>query len=145
MASVQQLFRADKKQKVIDAAAAEKPLSSGNKEQDKLLVEQQAQQIADLQEILYAERKHKILIVLQGMDTSGKDGTVRGVFGRIDPLGVSCVAFKAPTAEEKAHDYLWRVHQQVPGQGEFTIFNRSHYEDVSVSYTHLTLPTICSV
>ena len=69
MASVQQLFRADKKQKVIDAAAAEKPLSSGNKEQDKLLVEQQAQQIADLQEILYAERKHKILIVLQGMDT----------------------------------------------------------------------------
>ncbi|WP_353156803.1 polyphosphate kinase 2 family protein [Herminiimonas fonticola] len=136
MASVQQLFRAGKKQKVLDAGAGEKPLSSGDKAQDKLQVEQLAQQIADLQEILYAQRKHKILIVLQGMDTSGKDGTVRGVFGRIDPLGVSSVAFKAPTAEEKAHDYLWRVHQQVPGQGEFTIFNRSHYEDVLITRVH---------
>lgn len=136
MANAQQLFRADKKLKIVDADAAQKPLSSGDKAQDKLLVEQQAQQIADLQEILYAERKYKILIVLQGMDTSGKDGTVRGVFGKIDPLGVSSVAFKGPTAEEKAHDFLWRVHQQVPGQGEFTIFNRSHYEDVLITRVH---------
>lgn len=136
MASIQQSFRADKKQKVADAAAGEKPLSSGDKEQDKSLVEQQAQQIADLQEVLYAERKHKILIVLQGMDTSGKDGTVRGVFGKIDPLGVSSVAFKAPSTEEKAHDFLWRIHKQVPSQGEFTIFNRSHYEDVLITRVH---------
>ncbi|RQO37142.1 polyphosphate kinase [Herminiimonas sp. KBW02] len=136
MASNSQSFRADKKQKVADAAAGEKPLSSGDKEQDKLLVEQQALQIAELQEVLYAERKHKILIVLQGMDTSGKDGTVRGVFGKIDPLGVSSVAFKAPSTEEKAHDFLWRIHKQVPSQGEFTIFNRSHYEDVLITRVH---------
>ncbi|RBA24629.1 PPK2 family polyphosphate kinase [Herminiimonas fonticola] len=136
MASIQQQFRATKKQKIVDAAAGKKPLSSGDKAGDKLQVEQLAQQIADVQEILYAERKHKILIVLQGMDTSGKDGTVRGVFGKIDPLGVSSIAFKAPTAEEKAHDYLWRVHQQVPGLGEFTIFNRSHYEDVLITRVH---------
>lgn len=136
MASIQQQFRATKKHKVVDADAGNKPLSSGDKAQDKLQVELLAQKIADLQEILYAERKHKILIVLQGMDTSGKDGTVRGVFGKIDPLGVSSIAFKAPTAEEKAHDYLWRVHQQVPAQGEFTIFNRSHYEDVLITSVH---------
>lgn len=136
MASVQQQFRATKKQKVVDADAGEKPLSSGDKAEDKLQVDALAQRIAELQDILYAQRKHKILIVLQGMDTSGKDGTVRGVFGKIDPLGVSSVAFKAPTAEEKAHDFLWRVHQQVPGNGEFTIFNRSHYEDVLITRVH---------
>lgn len=136
MASVQEQFRATKKQKVAEADAGKKPLSSGNKAQDKLQIDALAQQIAELQDILYAERKHKILIVLQGMDTSGKDGTVRGVFGKIDPLGVSSVSFKGPTAEEKAHDYLWRVHQHVPGQGEFTIFNRSHYEDVLITRVH---------
>lgn len=136
MASAQQLFRAGKNQKVADAAAGEKPLSSGDKAQDKVQVEKMAQQIAELQDILYAERKHKILIVLQGMDTSGKDGTVRGVLGKIDPLGVRSIAFKAPSAPEQAHDFLWRIHQQMPGQGEFVIFNRSHYEDVLVTRVH---------
>lgn len=136
MASAQQLFRAVKKQKVVDLTAGERPLSSGDKTQDKARVDALAAEIAELQEILYAERKHKILIVLQGMDTSGKDGTVRGVFGKIDPLGVSSVGFKAPTANEKAHDFLWRIHQQVPATGDFVIFNRSHYEDVLVTRVH---------
>jgi PPK2 family polyphosphate:nucleotide phosphotransferase len=136
MASIRQQFRATNKQKVVDADAGKRPLSSGDKATDKSQVEALAQRIAELQDILYAQRKHKILIVLQGMDTSGKDGTVRGVFGKIDPLGVHSVAFKAPTAVEKDHDYLWRVHQQVPGSGEFTIFNRSHYEDVLVTRVH---------
>lgn len=136
MTSASQLFRAVKKQEVIDRAAGEKPLSSGDKAQDKLQVDQLTQQIAELQEILYAERKHKVLIVLQGMDTSGKDGTVRGVFGKIDPLGVASVSFKTPTAAEAAHDFLWRIHQQVPALGDFVIFNRSHYEDVLITRVH---------
>lgn len=136
MANILQQFRAKKNQKVSDADAAAKPLSSGDKARDKAHVDELAGQIAELQEILYAERKHKILIVLQGMDTSGKDGTVRGVFGKIDPLGVSSISFKAPTPTEKAHDFLWRIHQQVPGQGDVVIFNRSHYEDVLITRVH---------
>lgn len=136
MASVLQLFRTTKKLKIADAAAAEKPLSSGDKTQDKLQIDELAAWIAETQDILYAQHKHKILIVLQGMDTSGKDGTVRGVFGKIDPLGVHSVAFKAPTPAEKDRDFLWRVHQQVPGKGELTIFNRSHYEDVLITRVH---------
>jgi len=86
-----------------------------------------------LQELLYAEGKHKILIVLQAMDTAGKDSTIRHVFQGVDPLGVRVVGFKAPTAFELAHDYLWRVHSHVPGAGEIAIFNRSHYEDVLIT------------
>lgn len=136
MPSVRQLMRATSSRKINDALAATKPLSSGDKAQDKLLVEEYAKQISDLQEILYAQRKHKVLIVLQGMDTSGKDGTVRGVFGKIDPLGVNSIAFKAPTPEEKSRDFMWRIHQHVPAQGELTIFNRSHYEDVLITRVH---------
>ncbi len=83
-----------------------------------------------LQEALWAEHKHKVLVVLQGMDTSGKDGTIRHVFEGVNPLGVRVASFKAPTAEELDHDFLWRVHPEVPGRGEMVIFNRSHYEDV---------------
>lgn len=129
-------FRAGKNQKIEDADASAKPLSSGDKHKDKQQVDELAEEISALQDILYAQRKHKILIVLQGMDTAGKDGTVRGVFGRIDPLGVASVAFKAPTPEEQAHDFLWRIHQHVPGLGEIVIFNRSHYEDVLVTRVH---------
>jgi PPK2 family polyphosphate:nucleotide phosphotransferase len=86
-----------------------------------------------LQEELWAESKRKVLVVLQGMDTSGKDGTIRQVFEGVNPLGVRVAAFKAPTEEELAHDFLWRVHPQVPGNGEMVIFNRSHYEDVLVA------------
>ncbi len=86
-----------------------------------------------LQELLYAEGRHKLLIVLQAMDTAGKDSTIRHVFQGVDPLGVRVASFKAPTSYELARDYLWRVHHHVPGAGEIAIFNRSHYEDVLIT------------
>jgi PPK2 family polyphosphate:nucleotide phosphotransferase len=82
--------------------------------------------------VLWADRRFKLLVVLQGTDTSGKDGTIRGVFALTCALGVRAVGWKAPTDEERAHDYLWRIHRQVPAAGEIAIFNRSHYEDVLV-------------
>ena len=84
------------------------------------------------QECLHAQQKRRVLLVLQGMDTSGKDGTIRAVFHDVDPLGLRIVPFKAPTPVELAHDFLWRVHSQAPAAGELTIFNRSHYEDLLV-------------
>ncbi|MEA2163359.1 MAG: hypothetical protein QOK37_1486 [Thermoanaerobaculia bacterium] len=89
-----------------------------------------------LQELLYAEGKHKVLVILQGMDTSGKDGTVRHVMSGVSPAGVRVVSFKKPTEEELDHDFLWRVHAKTPGSGEIAIFNRSHYEDVLVVRVH---------
>jgi len=111
---------------------AAKPWSSGNKTRDKEQVDALATEIDRLQDIFYADRRFKLLVVLQGTDTSGKDGTIRGVFGKTSALGVHAVGWKAPTSEEKAHDYLWRIHQKLPGDGEIVIFNRSHYEDVLV-------------
>ena len=96
--------------------------------------------LEDLQELLYAQSKHKILIVLQAMDTGGKDGVIRHVFDGVNPQGVKVVNFKKPTDEELSHDYLWRVHRHVPGRGEITIFNRSHYEDVLVVRVHNLVP-----
>lgn len=93
-----------------------------------------------LQELLYAEGKHKVLVVLQGMDTSGKDGTIAKVFEGVNPLGVHVASFKVPTEEELRHDFLWRVHAKVPGKGEIVIFNRSHYEDVLVVRVHEIVP-----
>lgn len=88
--------------------------------------------LRDLQELFYAQGKHKLLVVLQGIDASGKDGTIKNVFGRVNPQGTNVANFKVPTRKELAHDYLWRIHQQTPGAGEMMIFNRSHYEDVLV-------------
>ncbi len=93
-----------------------------------------------LQELLYAQGKHKMLIVLQAMDTGGKDGTIRHVFDGTNPQGVKVASFKKPTPEELAHDYLWRIHQHTPANGEITIFNRSHYEDVLVVRVHNLVP-----
>lgn len=90
------------------------------------------QRLESLQELLYSEHKHKILIVLQAMDTGGKDGTIRHVFEGVNPQGVRVASFKKPTPEELDQDYLWRVHEHVPGKGQIVIFNRSHYEDVLV-------------
>lgn len=109
-----------------------KPFSSGNKARDKARVEALALEVDRLQDLFYADRRFKLLVVLQGTDTAGKDGTIRGVFGKTSALGVHAVGWKAPTPEEKAHDFLWRIHQKVPGDGEIVIFNRSHYEDVLV-------------
>ena len=162
-------FRLD----AIDPGA--KPLSSGDRERDKATVVALAERLDALQMLFYADRRYKLLVVLQGMDASGKDGTLRDVFGHMSPLGVRAVGWKAPTEEERAHDPWWRIHRAVPGSGEVVVFNRSHYEDVlvpvvlgqltreqtaqryrqinefermltehgtvTVSYTHLTLPT----
>ncbi len=88
--------------------------------------------LRELQRVLWAEDKHKLLVVLQAMDAGGKDGTIRHVFRGVNPQGVRVAGFKAPTAEELAHDFLWRIHRKTPGTGEIAIFNRSHYEDVLI-------------
>jgi len=106
------------------------------KEQSYELVER----LSELQKVLYAEDKHKILVVFQAMDTGGKDGTIKGVFLGVNPQGVRVVGFKKPTPEELAHDYLWRVHRHTPGRGQIVVFNRSHYEDVLVVRVHNLVP-----
>ncbi len=94
------------------------------------------EQIGELQNVLYAERKHSVLLILQGMDAAGKDGTTRAVFGGCSMTGVQAYSFKKPTEEEFAHDFLWRVHKQVPEKGIIKVFNRSHYEDILIQYVH---------
>ncbi len=94
-----------------------------------------------LQYRLYAEHERSVLIVLQALDAGGKDGTVRHVFGAFNPQGANVHAFKVPTAEEAAHDFLWRVHAATPAHGNIAIFNRSHYEDVLVARVHGLVPT----
>ncbi len=93
-----------------------------------------------LQEKLYAEHKHSVLFVLQAMDTGGKDGTIRRVFEGVNPQGVRVARFGVPSVEELNHDFLWRIHSQVPGKGEIVIFNRSHYESVLVERVHKLVP-----
>lgn len=89
-----------------------------------------------LQNLLYAESKHSLLIVIQGMDASGKDGLIKNVLGTLNPLGVNAKPFKAPTPEELSHDFLWRIHAHTPGKGMIQIFNRSHYEDILITRVH---------
>ena len=112
----------------------------GNKSTGKERLQELNAELEELQELLYAEQKHKVLVVLQGMDTAGKDGTIRHVFEGVNPQGVRVANFKVPTRIELDHDYLWRVHQQTPGKGEIVIFNRSHYEDVLVVRVHELVP-----
>ncbi|MBW0169100.1 MAG: PPK2 family polyphosphate kinase [Hydrogenophaga sp.] len=109
-----------------------KPFSGESKATDQAAVQAIAEELDGLQDLFYADRRFKLLVVLQGTDTAGKDGTVRGVFSRTSPLGVHTVGWKAPTEAERDHDYLWRIHQKMPGAGETMVFNRSHYEDVLV-------------
>ncbi|MGE9268332.1 MAG: polyphosphate kinase 2 family protein [Verrucomicrobiales bacterium] len=87
-------------------------------------------QLQALQKVLYAQSKHRVLIVIQAMDTGGKDGCVKHVFSRVDPQGITVKSFKKPNEEDLAHDFLWRIHPHVPGNGEIVVFNRSHYEDI---------------
>ena len=94
------------------------------------------EELDELQNLLYAESRHSILIVIQGMDASGKDGTIRNVFGKLNPQGVLVQSFKAPTAEELAHDFLWRIHAHAPRKGYIQLFNRSHYEDILITRVH---------
>jgi PPK2 family polyphosphate:nucleotide phosphotransferase len=94
------------------------------------------QELDELQNLLYAESKHSVLVVIQGMDASGKDGAVRNVFGKLNPQGVLVRSFKAPSAEELVHDFLWRIHAHAPSKGYVQIFNRSHYEDILITRVH---------
>ena len=94
------------------------------------------ERIREQHSMMYAQEKYSLLIVLQGMDASGKDGAIRRISRAINPLGMQIAAFKKPTEEEFAHDFLWRVHKVVPGRGKVTIFNRSHYEDVLIQRVH---------
>ena len=100
------------------------------KKEGEAVVERLGRRLDELQDLLYAAHDGALLVVLQGMDTSGKDGAIRKVFHSMDPLGIRAVSFGVPSAEELDHDFLWRVHRQVPRKGEVVIFNRSHYEDV---------------
>jgi PPK2 family polyphosphate:nucleotide phosphotransferase len=93
-------------------------------------------ELCDLQNLLFAEHKHSLLVVIQGMDGSGKDGVIRNVFTSMNPQGVDVTSFKVPTAEELDHDFLWRVHRHAPGKGTIQIFNRSHYEDILITRVH---------
>jgi PPK2 family polyphosphate:nucleotide phosphotransferase len=117
---------------LADHDPADRSAFMGAKADGKKEVAAQSLELEELQERLYAEGRHRILLVLQAMDTAGKDSTIRHVFRSVDPIGVTVTPFKKPTEEELAHDYLWRVHPHVPGDGEVAIFNRSHYEDVLV-------------
>lgn len=111
-----------------------------DKKAAKKMLKQNTKQLTELQYQLYAEHKHAVLIVLQALDAAGKDGTIRHVMGDINPQGCRVWPFKAPTSEERDHDFLWRVHKRVPGKGMIGIFNRSHYEDVLVVRVHDLVP-----
>jgi PPK2 family polyphosphate:nucleotide phosphotransferase len=102
--------------------------------------EANVKQLAALHDVLYAEHRHALLIVLQGMDAAGKDGTIRHVMSGVNPQGCVVTSFKEPTIPEMEHDYLWRIHAAVPGKGYIGIFNRSQYEDVLVTRVHKTVP-----
>ena len=120
------------KLKDIDTQAPEK----FDKAETKNKTEEILQQLDELQNLLFAESKHSVLIVLQGMDASGKDGAIRNVIGKLNPQGVIVKSFKAPTPEELSHDFLWRVHLHAPARGMMQVFNRSHYEDILITRVH---------
>ena len=135
-------FRVEKSAKLrlakVDPDAT--PGFKGNKDDGKAALAKAVARIEELQEVLYAQGKQKLLVVFQAMDAGGKDGTIRAVFDGVNPQGVKVASFKKPTEGELAHDYLWRVHAHSPGRGEIAIFNRSHYEDVLVVRVHDLVP-----
>jgi len=107
-----------------------------NKQETKDQTSKILEELDDLQNLLFAENQHSVLVVIQGMDASGKDGVIRNVFTSMNPQGVKVKSFKAPTAEELSHDFLWRIHSNAPAKGMIQIFNRSHYEDILVTRVH---------
>jgi PPK2 family polyphosphate:nucleotide phosphotransferase len=113
-------------------ADAKAPKKAPSSDELRDLIDEETNRISDLQRVFYADGRRALLIVLQGRDASGKDGTIRQVFSAVNPQGCQVTSFKAPTELERRHDFLWRVHQQVPARGMFGIFNRSHYEEVLV-------------
>ena len=125
-------YRVGSKFKLSGVDPGETPFLKGSGSSQGDLLETLAIELDVLQNLLHAEGRRKVLLVLQGTDTSGKDGTIRWVFSRTSPLGVRVKAYKAPSEEEREHDYLWRCHAAVPRNGEIMVWNRSHYEDVLV-------------
>ena len=107
-----------------------------SKEKIKAKTEKILGELDDLQNLLYAESKHSVLLIIQGMDASGKDGLTRDVLSRLNPQGVMVTSFKIPSAEDLSHDFLWRIHQHCPAKGMIQVFNRSHYEDILVTRVH---------
>ncbi|BDD91748.1 polyphosphate kinase 2 family protein [Pandoraea sp. XJJ-1] len=125
-----------KKLDLSDYDPADTPFTGESKGDDKARMAELALKLDELQTLLHANSRQRVLLVLQGMDTSGKDSTIRAVFQNVDPLGIRVANFKSPTPTELARDFLWRVHSVVPGAGELVIFNRSHYEDVLITRVH---------
>jgi PPK2 family polyphosphate:nucleotide phosphotransferase len=109
---------------------------SFDKELTKAKTTKLLEELDDLQNLLFAENKHSLLVIIQGMDASGKDGVIRNVFGKLNPQGVLVKSYKAPTADELSHDFLWRIHQHAPAKGTIQVFNRSHYEDILITRIH---------
>jgi PPK2 family polyphosphate:nucleotide phosphotransferase len=112
----------------------------GDKAAGEALLADRRARLAELAQVLWADNRYAVLVVLQGMDTAGKDGTVKHVFSAVNPLGLRVTSFKRPTEEELEHDYLWRIHKECPRRGEIAVFNRSHYEDVGVVRVHGLVP-----
>jgi PPK2 family polyphosphate:nucleotide phosphotransferase len=107
-----------------------------DKEEIKKETKKIVKELSDLQNVLYAEAKHAVLVIIQGMDASGKDGAIKNVFGKLNAQGVGVISFKKPTEEELAHDFLWRIHKNTPAKGMIHVFNRSQYEDIVVTRVH---------
>ena len=126
----------------VDLAKLDPDAKDGHhdKESAQMEIAELGRRMEELQFKLYAENRRSLLICLQAMDAAGKDGTIRHVIGPLNPQGTRVVGFKVPSAEEAAHDFLWRIHRQVPARGEIVIFNRSHYEDVLVARVHKLVP-----
>ena len=117
-----------------------KPPKGYDKAEAEAKLDRLEKELSTLQELMWGARENSALIILQGRDTSGKDGTIKKVAGAFNPRGVSVASFVAPTAEEREHDFLWRIHRHAPRKGEIAIFNRSHYEDVLVARVHKLAP-----
>jgi len=124
------------RKKILISQLSTLPPKGTNKDKIKEKTEQIAEKISDLTRIMSANKKHSLLVVLQGMDSSGKDGVSREVFSRVSPTMVSAYSFKKPTDQEFAHDFLWRIHKHAPAKGEIKIFVRSHYEDILIQRVH---------
>lgn len=135
MASATTLHRVDPRTHMAlrDLDPGDTSATPGGKEETRAELAVLAERLAELQGRLYARHDHSVLLILQGLDTSGKGGTVEHVLGAVNPMGLTIASFKAPSAEELSHDFLWRVHQHAPARGHIGVFDRSHYEDVLIT------------
>ena len=126
--------------RLADISPRDTDAFDGDKDEGRARKQQLNARLEERQEALYAEGRHRLLVVLQAMDAGGKDGTIRSVFDGVNPQGVKVASFKKPTPKELAHDFLWRCHPHAPGVGEIAIWNRSHYEDVLIARVHDLVP-----